>query len=98
MATRDGAKALGIGDSTGSLEVGKAADFIAVSMDAVECTPLYNIFSQLVYSTGRDRVTDVWVAGRRLMQGRRLLTMEESKVRKAAVGWSAKISAWAAKQ
>ena len=77
MATLDGATALGLGNVTGSLEPGKFADFIAVSMESVECTPIYDIFSQLVYATGRDRVDSVWVAGRQLLRGRQLMTIDE---------------------
>ena len=95
MATLDGAKALGLDDVTGSLEKEKYADMVAVSMDCVECTPVYNIFSQLIYATTRDRVTDSWCAGRRLMQNRRLTTVDEADVRAKAQTWRRKIAEWA---
>jgi len=56
------ARALGIGDDTGSLELGKSADIVAVRLDEIETQPFYHAISQLVYATGRDKVTDVWVA------------------------------------
>ncbi len=76
MATLNGARALGLGDETGSLEKGKAADIVAVRLDDIECQPFYNVISQLVYATGRDKVSDVWVAGRQLLKERELLTLD----------------------
>src|SRR4249919_2240790 len=62
-ATLGGARAIGLGERIGSLEVGKQADFICVAMDALEAQPMYNAISQLVYSTGRAQVRDSWIAG-----------------------------------
>jgi 5-methylthioadenosine/S-adenosylhomocysteine deaminase len=64
MATLNGAKALGIDQITGSLEAGKSADIVAIDMLNIETQPIYNPVSQLVYAIGRDKVTDVWVAGK----------------------------------
>ena len=64
-ATLDSARALGLGDRIGSIEVGKQADFICVAMDALETQPMYQPISQLIYSTGRHQVRDVWIAGQR---------------------------------
>ncbi|HEY9148602.1 MAG TPA: TRZ/ATZ family hydrolase, partial [Gammaproteobacteria bacterium] len=60
MATINGARALGLEATCGSLTAGKAADVVAVNMDDLETQPLYHAISQLVYATGRDKVTDVW--------------------------------------
>ena len=69
-ATIDGARALGLGDRIGSIEAGKQADLICVCMDALETQPLYHPISQLIYSTGRQQVRDVWIAGRpKLLDG-----------------------------
>ncbi len=92
MATLNGARALGLGDDTGSLEKGKAADIVAVRLDAIECQPFYNVISQLVYATGRDKVSDVWVAGRQLLKERELLTMDASAVLARAQGWQTRIA------
>jgi len=43
---------------------GKRADLICVDMDRIETQPLYDPISQLVYATGRQHVTDVWIDGR----------------------------------
>jgi len=76
MATINGAKALGIEHETGSLTIGKAADVIAVDLSFLETQPLYCPISQLVYAASRQQVTDVWVAGKRLLKQRRLTTMD----------------------
>jgi 5-methylthioadenosine/S-adenosylhomocysteine deaminase len=64
-ATLAGARAIGLGERIGSLEVGKQADFICVQMGALETQPLYHVVSQLVYSSGRSQVSDAWIAGER---------------------------------
>jgi 5-methylthioadenosine/S-adenosylhomocysteine deaminase len=98
LATINGARALGLEKVTGSLVPGKAADMIAVRLDSVECSPLYSVPSHIVYTCGREHVTDVWVAGRCLMRHRVLLTMDEASVKAKSREWQAKIAAWAAEQ
>lgn len=72
-ATLGGARALGLEAITGSLRPGKAADLAAVRLagadDAPELLPCHDPVSQLVYAAGRQQVTDVWVAGRHVLQG-----------------------------
>ena len=63
MATLNGAKALGLEEQIGSLVAGKEADITAVHLGGPETQPVYNPISQLVYSAGREKITDVWVAG-----------------------------------
>jgi 5-methylthioadenosine/S-adenosylhomocysteine deaminase len=77
MATLNGAMALGIAAETGSLEAGKAADITAVDLSGLESQPLYHPLSQLVYATGREKVTDVWVAGKQLLREKQLLTLDK---------------------
>ena len=67
-ATLGGARALGLETRIGSIVAGKAADLAAVRLDAPELSPCYDPVSQLVYAAGREHVSDVWVAGRRLIQ------------------------------
>ena len=68
MATVNGARALGLGEETGSLVPGKWADMIAVDLDRVNTRPVFDPVSQIVYAAGRDQVTDVWIAGSRLLR------------------------------
>ena len=77
MATIRAAKAMGRGDDLGSLEVGKLADVVAVSLDALECRPVYNAMAQLVYVAGREHVSDVWVGGRQVLKDRELTTTDQ---------------------
>src|SRR6267143_50851 len=67
-ATLAGAQALGIAATTGSIEPGKAADLVAVSMSAPELAPCYDPVSQLVYAAGREHVTHVFVNGQLLVR------------------------------
>ena len=76
MATLNGAKALGIDHLTGSLEVGKAADMIAVHLDDVTCQPHYHVESQLVYAPPSSQVTDSWIGGKQVMKNRQLTTLD----------------------
>ncbi|MEW8042878.1 MAG: TRZ/ATZ family hydrolase [gamma proteobacterium symbiont of Phacoides pectinatus] len=92
MTTLNGAMALGIADQTGSLEAGKAADIVAVDLGGVETQPLYHPVSQLVYATGRDRVSDVWVAGRQLLNGRELTTLDREKILARTADWNHRIA------
>jgi 5-methylthioadenosine/S-adenosylhomocysteine deaminase len=91
MATLNGAKALGIDSITGSLRIGKAADFIAIQLDTLETQPLFHPISQIVYAAGRQQVTDVWVAGKRLLKNRELLTLDEKELLQKAKQWQKKI-------
>jgi len=92
MATLNGARAMGIDKHVGSLEVGKAADVIAIDLGHLESTPLYHPLSQLVYATGRHQVTDVWVAGKQLLKNRQLTTLHEENIIRMAREWQEKIA------
>jgi len=75
MITIDAARALGRDDEIGSLEIGKAADCITIEPD-LTMAPIYELASTIVYATGRERVQDVWVAGRQLLSQRKLQTID----------------------
>ncbi|MBN1318387.1 MAG: amidohydrolase [Anaerolineales bacterium] len=84
MATRRAARALGQGDRLGSLEAGKQADIILVSLDSSHMTPLYDVYSHLVYAAGREDVTTVLINGRVVMRERNLLTIDEKETKSKA--------------
>lgn len=84
MATIRGARALHIDKITGSLEVGKRADIAIVDMDDLNQTPFFNVYSSLVYSTKANDVRTVIINGRIVMLDRRLLTLDENAIKKAA--------------
>ncbi|RTL23585.1 MAG: TRZ/ATZ family hydrolase [Burkholderiales bacterium] len=76
MATIRAAKAMGRADDLGSLEVGKLADCVAVSLDDVECQPVYNPAAQLVYVAGREHVRHVWIGGRQVLRDRQPTSLD----------------------
>jgi 5-methylthioadenosine/S-adenosylhomocysteine deaminase len=76
MATMDGARALGLDDTIGSLEVGKQADLIMIDINQPHLVPMYHPESHLVYAVkGRD-VQDVMIAGQWVVRDRRILTLD----------------------
>jgi 5-methylthioadenosine/S-adenosylhomocysteine deaminase len=86
MATLDGARALGLDAITGSLEPGKRADIVTVNLRAIHFTPLmhgedFNAVAHLVYSASGHDVDRVWVDGRLLVEGGRVLTVDEEEIR-----------------
>jgi 5-methylthioadenosine/S-adenosylhomocysteine deaminase len=91
MSTLNAAKALGLERHIGSIEPGKFADLCAVNLDCLEMAPCYHPASHLVYSGGREQVSDVWVAGRRLVEGGRLVHIDEQAIRRKAADWRARI-------
>ncbi len=93
MATINGARALGLGDETGSLEPGKSADITAIHLGAIETQPIYNPVSQIVYAAARQQVSDVWVAGRQLLRKRELTTLDGEAITARAREWQARIAA-----
>ncbi|MFM1897206.1 MAG: hypothetical protein RLZZ385_2280 [Pseudomonadota bacterium] len=92
-ATINGARALGLEDRIGSLEPGKYADLAAVSMDAINASPVYHPVSHLVYSTHASQISHVWIGGRPVVQDGELLTLDRRNVMQMARDWQLKISA-----
>jgi 5-methylthioadenosine/S-adenosylhomocysteine deaminase len=89
MATIEGAKAIGLGDEIGSLEVGKQADLILVDLKALNLSPVLeapvrNIVPNLVYAASGHEVKTVMVAGRVLVRDGVVLTADEDAVRAEA--------------
>ena len=76
MATIEGARTLGLGDTTGSLEVGKKADVIIVDVEKPHLIPMYNPYSHLVYAARGHDVKHSIIDGRVVMEDRRLLTLD----------------------
>ena len=86
MATLGGAQALGLDAVIGSISNGKAADLCAIDINAIGLTPCYDPVSLLVYSAGREYVSDVWVAGQiRVADGHLLETSEIELINLAAL-------------
>ena len=76
MATIGGARALGMEQMTGSIEVGKAADLVRLDPASPSLTPSYDPVSSVVYAASRADVVDVWVGGRRVVVDRVAQTVD----------------------
>jgi 5-methylthioadenosine/S-adenosylhomocysteine deaminase len=86
MATIEGARALGLGEVTGSLEPGKRADVVTVDLRNLHTTPVLhgddlNVAAHLVFAASGHDVRDVWIDGRRVVEDRRLITVDGEEVR-----------------
>ena len=91
-ATLNGARALNLGERIGSIVAGKQADLSAVRLDALETQPIYHVISQLVYATGRQQVSDVWIAGVRKVENGALLGFDPAELRGKAQTWRERIA------
>ena len=80
MATVTGAKAIGLEREIGSIEEGKRADFMAVSLDSPAFSPPHNLISALVYAANGSEVDFVMCEGRLLMEGGQLKTLDEGEI------------------
>jgi 5-methylthioadenosine/S-adenosylhomocysteine deaminase len=89
MATLEGARLLGLGEITGSLEAGKRADVVTVDLRCLHTTPVlhgddFNVAAHLVFSASGHDVRNVWVDGRLLVAGGRVLSIDVEEIRSRA--------------
>ena len=87
MATLNGATALGLGQETGSITPGKAADLVAVSLKGLNTRPCYDPVSHLVHVAGRECVTHVWVAGKCCVDHKTLTWRGQNDLESAITLW-----------
>ena len=92
MATRWGAEALGLGSKIGSLEKGKEADIIAIDLKKPHLSPVYDIYSHIVYSAMASDVDTVIVGGKQIIENRNHVEVDEDAILKKAAEWQTKIS------
>ncbi|HUL95017.1 MAG TPA: TRZ/ATZ family hydrolase [Usitatibacter sp.] len=92
MATIEGARALGLEGTIGSLAPGKAADLAAIEIDSVETLPCFDVLSHLAYVAGREHVTHVWVDGRARVAGRALQGLDEQELASKARWWARRLA------
>jgi len=84
LATIRGAQALHLDKEIGSLETGKRADLLLIERDSLNQTPMYNLYSDLVYATKANDVETVIINGRIVMRDCKLLTLDEPTIKKDA--------------
>jgi 5-methylthioadenosine/S-adenosylhomocysteine deaminase len=92
MATRNGARALGFEDVTGSLVTGKDADVVAIDLGGIATQPVFDPVSHLVNTAERNDVTDVWVRGRRMLADRALIGIDTASILARTRIWQHKLS------
>ena len=80
MATIDGARAIHMEKEIGSIEAGKRADIILISLNEPNAVPMYDIYAQIAYALKGSDVETVIIGGKVVMRDRRLLTVDEPKV------------------
>ena len=93
MATIDGAKALHMEKDIGSLEKGKKADLVLISLDEPHAVPMYDVYAQLAYALKASDVETVVIGGRIVMRDRKLLTVDEEQAMSKAREYRKKIAA-----
>lgn len=91
MATRWGAEVLGMGSRVGSLEPGKAADIVIADLGRPHLTPLYDIYSHIVYSMTAADVENVFINGSIVLDHGRPVLVDEAEIVGKAVQWGEKI-------
>lgn len=93
MATINGARALHLENLIGSLEPGKKADLILVDIGSAHATPMYDVYSEIVYALKASDVRTVVIAGKIVMKERQMLTLNEKEILAKAQEYKAKIAA-----
>ena len=91
MATINGARALGLDESIGSLVVGKWADMVCLDLAAPATQPVHHALSQVVYSASREQISDVWVAGQPLLGDDKLSAQDQAGIFERAAAWQARL-------
>lgn len=92
LATINGARALGLDAEIGSIDSGKSADLICVNLETLSQQPVLDPVSHLVYTSSRDQVTDVWIAGEEVVGNRRLHRLSADSVTASARAWANKLA------
>jgi 5-methylthioadenosine/S-adenosylhomocysteine deaminase len=91
MATKYAAEVLGQGDKIGSIKPGKMADLVIANLEQPHLTPIYDIYSHIVYSMRASDIETVIVNGKIVVDNKKLTTMDESEILNKARQWQKKI-------
>jgi 5-methylthioadenosine/S-adenosylhomocysteine deaminase len=93
MGTLDGARALGLADSIGSIEAGKWADFACIDLSSLNSRPVYDVISQIVFTVNASQVSDLWVAGKHQLDNGRLVPINTQELLDRCNDWRDRIAA-----
>lgn len=93
MATIGGARVLGMQRDIGSIEEGKKADLVTMSLAQSDAYPLYNIYSHIVYSSQSSEVQDVYINGKPVMMDRVVTTLKAAEIFKKAEEYGKQVAA-----
>jgi 5-methylthioadenosine/S-adenosylhomocysteine deaminase len=93
MGTINGARFLGLDQTIGSLEVGKAADLTAVCFSDFSSQPVYHPVSQLIYTATAQHVTHTWVNGKLLYQNNRFKHLDTEQISADVQQWQRTVKA-----
>ncbi len=93
MATIGGARVLGMQREIGSVEEGKKADLVTLSLAQSNAYPLYNIYSHIVYSSQSSEVEDVYINGKPVMVERVVTTLNAPEIFKKAEEYGKQVAA-----
>jgi len=91
MATINGARALGMADRIGSIEVGKCADLIAIDLRELNTQPVYDPVSQVIYAASSRQVSDVWIDGVAQLRNSEFCHLDADRIIANAASWAQKI-------
>ena len=91
MATINGARALGLGNRIGSIEIGKCADLIAIDLSSLNTQPLYDPVVQIVYAANNRQVSHVWIDGTAQLQNFEFCQLDTREIIASANAWAQKI-------
>jgi 5-methylthioadenosine/S-adenosylhomocysteine deaminase len=92
MATLGGARVLGLDKEIGSIEEGKRADLITLSLAKPNAVPLYNLYSQMVYASKAADIEDVFINGRQIVSARHVLTLNQEEIYRKAKEYRQRIA------
>ena len=91
MATINGARALGLAASVGSIEPGKQADLVAIDLTALNTQPVYDPVAQIVYAASSRQVSHVWIDGVEQLKDFELCNLDAAEIAANARQWADKI-------
>jgi len=78
-------------DNIGSIEKGKRADIIIIDIHTPNMIPLYNPYSQIVYSANQSNVNDVMIDGKWVMKNKNILSFDDSNLFELGEKWKKRI-------